>query len=99
MRREIRDQRAGGRGAVVAAVANERVDVRPEKPGPDCALVVGGVARTRIANETAAVARIIRRQRSQSDRRQQLRLANSEDLFGARIVGKREGETDGEELA
>src|SRR5205807_4960628 len=55
-----------------AAHADERGEVRSEEPRPDRALVIGAVALARATEVRADETRVVRRQRAQSDGREQL---------------------------
>ena len=57
--------------AVVRMDAEPGVDERPDQPGPDRSLVIGGVAGPQVAEVLRLVIGMARRQRPQADRRQQ----------------------------
>ena len=51
------------------------IDKRPDQPGPDRALMISAIARAQVAGVNRFVFRIVRRKRTQSDRREQFASA------------------------
>ena len=60
-----------GAGGVVGVDLQPGVDERADQPGPDGALVIGGVAGAQVAVVVGLVVRVARRERAQADGRQQ----------------------------
>src|SRR5437763_14821070 len=87
------------RGGVFARMDFEpRVDERPDEPGPHSSLVIRTVARTQIAGVNRFVIRMLRRERTQADRREQLFLGYIYDGSPPRLVENRMIERDRKQL-
>ena len=74
------------------------IDKRPDQPGPDRSLMIGGVARLQVAMVILFVIGIVRRKRAQPDRREQLAFDDLEHALPAFALQHRMIERDGEDL-
>ena len=75
-----------------------RIDERPDEPGPDCALMISGVARAQITVVGRLVIRVLRRKRTQAKRREQFALHDIHDGGPSRRREHGMIERDGEDL-
>src|SRR4051812_45556142 len=74
------------------------IDERPDQPRPDRSLVVGAIARPQVAGIKRFVIRMFRRERTKTDRRDQLLFRDIDHRFPARRFEHRMVERDREQL-
>src|SRR5947209_19121277 len=98
---QVRDeafQKLARARAVFRVDFEPRVNERADEPGPDRALVVGGVARLQVAVVGRLELRVVGRERAQADGRQELLPRDFEHRLPALAFEHRVFERDGEEL-
>src|SRR5437667_10156095 len=98
MRFDICDEPPPLRPPTLPPHPRQRRDPGTEEPGPDGALMIGAVALPLTALDAAAIARIVRRQGAQADRREQLLLAHAKHRFGAIAAEQRKRKGDRQNL-